>query len=239
MRRTIVVTLGLCLGGSFLLTLSTGYMYGKEEKKEYTAALKLERVERDPLLEAGFKVQDGKLFDSQPFAVVWSPVPEGFRFRIYNKLSTILLIQWNECKFIDEKGNAHPISHQGIKRPSLSEMKVMGPKDIPPGGDWQDVIFPYDSDYIEHEKELVSFSQGAAANRTYGQGGLRIRPIFIDKYQDKQVKKIEKKERKKNADFNFESYINNHTYQVVLSLNFNETKYLYRFFFRAFLLDNP
>jgi hypothetical protein len=235
MRKIFVISLVLCLLGGFLFT---GSLYGKKEKKVYTAALKLEKVEREPALEQEVPVKDGKLFDSKPFAVVWAPAPQGFRFKIYSKLTSPLMIQWNECKFIDEKGNPHNITHQGVKRPSLSEMKAMKPKDVQPGGNWQDVIFPFDSDYVKHEKELVSFSKGAEATRTYGQAGLRIKPIFIDKYKEKEMKKIIKKKSKKDKNFNFETYISEHTYQVVLALRFNDTKYFYRFYFRAFLLDN-
>lgn len=234
MRKFIVSILVACLWGGVLLTDS---LYGKE-KKEYVVALKLEKVEREPGLEQNIPVKDGKLFDSGPFALVWAPAPQGFRFRIYNKLQSPILILWNECRFIDEKGNPHNITHKGVKRPSLSEMKVMKPRAVEVGGNWQDVIFPFDSDYIKHEKELVSFNEaGADAARTYGKAGLRIRPIFIDKYKEKQVKKIVKKKSKKNKDFNFKTYINDHTYKVVVALRFNDTKYLYTFFFRAFLLD--
>ena len=231
MQRILQGTLVLFLLGGLLCT---GSLYGK---KEYKVALKLEKVEREPALDQEVPVKDGKLFDSKLFAVVWAPAPQGFRFRIYSKLATPLMIQWNQCQFIDEKGNPHNITHQGVKRPSLSEIKAMKPKDVQPGGNWQDVIFPFDSDYIQHEKELVSFSKGADASRTYGQAGLRIKPIFIDKYKAKEMKKIVKKKSKKDKDFNFETYISNYTYQVVLSLRFNDTKYLYRFHFRAFLLD--
>jgi len=235
MRKLIVGMMVVCfIGGVFL----TDSLYGKGKKEEYIVALKLDKVEREPGLEQNIPVKDGKLFDSSPFALVWAPAPQGFRFRIYNKLQTPLLILWNECKFVDEKGNSHNITHQGVKRPSLSEMKVMEPKAVEGGGNWQDVFFPFDSDYIKHEKELVSFNDaGADAARTYGKAGLRIRPIFIDKYKEKQVKKIVKKQSKKNKDFNFETYINDHTYKVVVALRFNDTKYLYTFFFRAYLLD--
>ncbi|UCH98500.1 MAG: hypothetical protein JSV88_17085 [Candidatus Aminicenantes bacterium] len=233
MRNIIVGILTACLWGGILVT---GSLYAKE-KKEYTVAVKLERVEREPGLEQEIKVKDGKLFDSGSFAIVWAPAPQGFRFRIYNKMNSPITILWNECRFIDEKGNPHNISHKGVKRPSLSEMKAMIPTVVFVGGNWQDVFFPFDSDYIKHEKELVSFSQGAAASRTYGKAGLRIQPIFIDKYKEKQVKKIVKKKSKKDKNFNFETYINHHTYRVVMVLKFNETKYLYTFFFRAHLLD--
>jgi len=224
-----------CFWGGVLLTDS---LYGKETKEEYVVALKLEQVEREPGLEQSVPVKDGKLFDSGPFALVWAPAPQGFRFRIYNKLQSPLLILWNECKFIDEKGNPHNITHQGVKRPSLSEMQAMEPRAVEGGGNWQDVIFPFDSDYVQHEKELVSFSQGAAATRTYDKAGLRIRPIFIEKYKEKEVKKIIKKQSKKDKDFNFETYISDHTYKIVVALRFNDAKYLYTFSFRAFLLDN-
>jgi len=235
MRKLIVVILAACLVGGVLLIDS---LYGKGKNEEYVVELKLEQVEREPGLEQSIPVKDGKLFDSGLFALVWSPTPQGFRFRIYNKLPSPLLILWNECKFIDEKGNPHNITHQGVIRPSLSEMQAMEPRAVEGGGNWQDVIFPFDSDYIEHEKELVSFSQGAAASRTYDKAGLRIRPIFIDKYKEKEVKKIVNKHSKKDKDFNFETYISDHTYKVVVALRFNDTKYLYTFFFRASLLDN-
>jgi hypothetical protein len=235
MRKIIVGILVACLWGGVLFTDS---LYGKGKKKEYIVALKLEKVEREPGLEQNIPVKDGKLFDSGPFALVWAPAPQGFRFRIYNKMQSPLLILWNECKFVDEKGNPHNITHKGVKRPSLSEIKVMKPRAVEVGGNWPDVIFPFDSDYITHEKELVSFSEGAAASRTYDKAGLRIRPIFIDKYKEKQVKKIVKKKSKKDKNFNFESYINDHTYKVVVALRFNDTKYLYTFSFRAYLLDN-
>jgi hypothetical protein len=228
---------GPCLLCLIVILLFSGFLNGKGEKKEYTVAVKLEQVECEPPLAQNIPVKDGKLFDSPPFAVVWAPAPQGFRFRIYNKTASNLLLLWNECQFIDEKGNPHNITHQGVKRPSLSDMKAMEPKDIPAGGDWADVIFPFDADYIEHEKALVGFDQGAAAGRTYDKAGLRIRPIFIEKYNEKQVKKIEKKEGKKDKNFNFENYIGTNTYQVVMALRFNDTKYLYRFSFRAFLLD--
>jgi hypothetical protein len=234
MRKLIVGILAACFLGGVLFT---GSLYGKEKKKEYIVALKLEKVEREPGLEQNIPVKDGKLFDSRPFALVWAPAPQGFRFRIYNKLQSPILILWNECKFIDEKGNPHNITHQGVKRPSLSEIKAMQPRSVEVGGNWQDVIFPFDSDYITHEKELVSFSEGAAASRTYDKAGLRIRPIFIDKYKEKQVKKIVKKQSKENKDFNFETYISDHTYKAVVALRFNDTKYLYTFSFRAYLLD--
>jgi hypothetical protein len=236
MRKLIVGILAACFFGGVLFTDS---LYGKGKSEEYVVALKLEQVEREPGLEQNIPVKDGKLFDSAPFALVWAPAPQGFRFRIYNKLQSPLLILWNECQFIDEKGNPHNITHQGVIRPSLSEMQAMEPRAVEGGGNWQDVIFPFDSDYIEHEKELVSFNDaGADAARTYGKAGLRIRPIFIEKYKEKEVKKIVKKQSKKEKDFNFETYISDHTYKVVVALRFNDTKYLYTFSFRAFLLDN-
>ena len=235
MKKLIVGILAVCFVGGVLLTDS---LYGKGKRNEYVVALKLEQVEREPGLEQNIPVKDGKLFDSGPFAIVWSPAPQGFRFRIYNKLQSPLLILWNECRFIDEKGNPHNITHQGVKRPSLSEMKAMQPRSVEVGGNWQDVFFPFDSDYIEHEKELVSFNDaGADAARTYGKAGLRIRPVFIDKYKEKEVKKIVKKQSKKDKNFNFETYISDHTYKVIVAMRFNETKYLYTFFFRAYLLD--
>jgi len=234
MRKFIVGILVACFWGGVLLTDS---LYGKE-KEEYVVALKLEQVAREPGLEQNIPVKDGNLFDSGPFALVWAPAPQGFRFRIYNKLQSPILILWNECKFIDEKGNPHNITHQGVKRPSLSEMQAMEPRAVEGGGNWQDVIFPFDSDYIEHEKELVPFSQGAAASRTYDKAGLRIRPIFIEKYKEKDVKKIIKKQSKNDKDFNFETYISDQAYKVVVALRFNDIAYLYTFSFRAFLLDN-
>jgi hypothetical protein len=236
MRKFIVGILVACFLGGILLTDS---LYGKGKSEEYVVALKLEQVEREPGLEQNIPVKDGKLFDSPPFALIWAPAPQGFRFRIYNKLQSPLLILWNECQFIDEKGNPHNITHQGVKRPSLNEMKAMEPRAVEGGGNWQDVFFPFDSDYITHEKELVSFNDaGADAARTYDKAGLRIRPIFIEKYKEKEVKKIVKKQSKKDKDFNFETYISDHTYKVVVALRFNDTKYLYTFSFRAFLLDN-
>ena len=235
MRKLIVGILVVCLGGGVLLI---DFLYGKEKNEEYVVALKLDQVEREPGLEQNLPVKDGKLFDSEPFAIVWSPVSQGFRFRIYNKLQSPLLILWNECKFIDEKGNPHNITHQGVIRPTLSDMKAMEPRAVEGGGNWQDVIFPFDSDYIEHEKELVSFSEGAAASRTYDKAGLRIRPIFIDKYKEKEIKKIVKKPSQKDGNFNFETYISDHTYKVVVALRLNDTRYLYTFFFRAYLQDN-
>lgn len=234
MRKIVLVFLISFLMGSVLLTDS---LFCKS-KKTYTVAVKLERVEREPKLEPEIKVKDGKLFDSSTFAIVWAPAPQGFRFRIYNKSNSPITILWNESQFIDENGNPHNITHKDVKRPSLDEMRAMKPTVVLVGGDWQDVFFPFDSDYIEHEKELTPFSsdQGGNAARTYGLSGLRIRPIFIDKYKEKQVKKLFKKESKKDKNFNFESYINNLTFKTVMVLKFNESKYLYHFFFKAYLI---
>jgi hypothetical protein len=236
MRKIIIGMSVFCILAGVLINTS---IYGKGKKKGYNVTVKLEQVEREPQLDQTIPIKDGNLFDSVPFAIVWAPVPQGFRFRIYNKLNSQLIILWNECKFIDERGNSHNITHQGVKRPSLSEMKAMQPWTVEAGGNWQDVIFPFDSEYIDHEKELVSFNEaGADATRTYDKAGLRIRPIFIDKYKEKDVKKIVKKNSKKDKNFNFETYINNHTYKVTMALRFNDIRYLYHFSFKAYLLEN-
>jgi hypothetical protein len=240
MRKIAVGILmsGLLLGVLFTFT---GSLYGKKEKKVYKVAVKLEQVEREPGMTGKGKVVDGQVFDSGPLAVAWSPVPQGFRFRIYNKTTSTLTILWNECRFIDEKGNNHNITHKGVKRTSASdmEMKALKPTVVQPGANWQDVFFPYDSDYIKQEKELVGFSTGGGSNavNTYDKAGLRIRPIFIPEYKEKQVKKIVKKKKKKDKDFTFEKFINSHTYGVAMTVKLDETKYVYRFLFRAHLLE--
>lgn len=239
MRKIAVGILmsSLLLGVLFTFT---GSLYGKKAKKVYKVAVKLEQVEREPQMTGKGKVQDGQVFDSGPIAVAWSPVPQGFRFRIYNKTTSTLTILWNECKFIDEKGNNHNITHKGVKRVSSTdmEMKALKPTVVQPGANWQDVFFPYDSDYIKQEKELVGFSSGGGSDAvsTYGKAGLRIRPIFIHQYKEKQIKKIVKKKKKKDKDFTFEKYINSHTYGVAMVVKLDETKYVYRFLFRAHLL---
>jgi hypothetical protein len=236
------IAVGILMSGFLLgmLFTFTGFLFGKKEKKVYKVAVKLEKVEREPEMTSKGKVQDGQVFDSGSLAVAWSPVPQGFRFRIYNKTTSTLTILWNECKFTDEKGNNHNISHKGVKRVSSNdmEMKVLKPTVVQPGANWQDVFFPYDSDYIKQEKELVGFSTGAGSNavNTYGRAGLRIRPIFIHEYKKKQIKKIAKKQKKKGKDFSFEKYINSHTYGVAMVVKLDETKYVYRFLFRAHLL---
>jgi len=240
MRKIAVGILmsGLLLGVVFTFT---GSLYGEKEKKGYRTAVKLEQVEREPEMTDKGKVLDGQVFDSGPLAVAWSPAPQGFRFRIYNKTTSTMTILWNECKFIDEKGNNHNITHKGVKRKSASdmEMKALKPTVVQPGANWQDVFFPYDSDYIKQEKELVGFSTDTGSNAvdTYDRAGLRIRPIFIDTYNEKKVKKIVKKQKKKDKDFTFEKYINSHTYGIAMAVNLDETKYVYRFLFRAHLLE--
>jgi hypothetical protein len=237
MRKTTVFILisGLLAG---VLFTSMDLLGGEKEK--YNVAVKLERVEREPPMDTPGQIQDGLVFIGEPMAVAWSPAPQGFRFRVYNKSTSTITILWNECTFIDEKGNSHNITHKGVKRHSSSdmEMKSMNPTVIDAGNNWQDVFFPYDSDYIQQEKELKGFSTdaGASAVDSYDRAGLRIRPIFTDKYRGKDVKKIMKKQKKKDPDLNFEKYIESHTYIINMVLKLGENKATYRFLFRAHLL---
>lgn len=213
----------------------------KEKKAKYQVAVKLEKVERKPDADPSGTIQNGQVYISGPIAVAWSPVPQGFRFRVYNKSTGLVTILWNECSFIDEKGGSHNITHKGVKRPDLSEMKTMKPQVIQPGANWQDVLFPFDSDYIIHEKELTGFSKGNTVedNTKYGKAGLRIKPIFAHQYTEKQVKKLAKKFKKKNKgkEFDLPAYINQQTFTVAVALKIGDKQYNYHFFFRSHLLE--
>ncbi|MCP5047663.1 MAG: hypothetical protein GY940_10860 [bacterium] len=232
-----IVCFGVTLG-----VLFTGSLEGKKEKKEYRVGIKLEKVEREPSLEGKPVVQNGNLFDSRPMAVIWAPGPRGFRFRLYNKQNAPITILWNVCAFFDEKGNRHKVTYKGADvRSSMSaDAKGLNPTVIKVGGNLQNVVFPFDSDYIEQEKDVQPFTTGGRvkANDSYSRAGVRIRPIFIDKYTEKKVKKLMKKITKKNKDMAFKTYIDNLTYRVEMSVKLGDGKpaYKYRFFFRAVLL---
>lgn len=231
----------LLIGGLVTVLTLNAPLEAKSKKAKYQVAVKLEKVERKPDADTTGKIQDGQVYVSGPVAVVWSPVPQGFRFRVYNKGTALVTIFWNECSFIDEKGGSHNITHKGVKRPELSELKTMKPQVIQPGADWQDVIFPFSSDYIQHEKELKGFSSGSTIedNTKYGAAGLRIKPIFARQYKEKEVKKLAKKFKKKNKgkEFDLSAYINQQTFTVVLALKIGDNRYDYRFFFRSHLLE--
>ncbi len=125
-----------------------------------------------------------------------------------------------------------------MKRPTLEDTLAMNPSVVTVGGNRQDVVFPFDSDYISQEKDFVPYSSGerdTTDDESIRSKDLRTRPIFIDKYQEKNAQKLMKKNRKKNPDLTFENYINNLAYTVVLVLKIGETKYDYRFTFRASL----
>lgn len=201
--------------------------------------VKLESVERTPALEQTITVTPAQVWDSPAMAIVWAPAPQGFRFRLYNKQPEPITIVWNECAFIDEKGNRHIITHQGVDRRSNIDINIKGlnPTAIAAGKDWSDVVFPFDSDYMSQEKELQPFKtmEKEETNSAYGMAGIRVKPIFQDKYSEKEIKKILKKINKKEPPLDFPTYIHNQTYGVELSLKFseNQPKYVYRFFFRA------
>jgi hypothetical protein len=231
----------------FVLIISLVFnisLYGKK-KAQHEVAVKLERVEREPAFTGKFIVKDGNLYDSAEMAVIWAPAPQGFRFRIYNKQKEAITILWNECTFIDEQGNRHTVTHKGVKRrqDGSEEIKMLKPTVIMAGDNWPDVVFPFDSDYIVHEKELVGFSSGAGnqAVSSYGRAGLRIKPIFIDHYSEKKAKKMLKKARKKAKKPNMDlaACINTNTYGVELAVKHSEHEphMIYRFFFRAHLLE--
>jgi hypothetical protein len=203
-------------------------------------AVKLVKLTRTPAFSNDIQVKDGRLYDGPEMAVIWQPSARGFKFRIYNKQGEKIVILWNECAFIDEGGNSHHVTHKGVKRRSNlpNDMKALNPTVIQVKGNWQDVIFPFDADYIEHDKELTPFSkENSDAVTNYGKAGLRIKPIFIDTYKGKSLKKILKQiKKKKYADFN--TYLDTLNYEVVLALKVksSEPRYLYRFFFKTFLI---
>jgi hypothetical protein len=235
MKRKAIVVFAILMTLGILVS---GRLSGKE-KKQYNVAVKLERVEREPAIEntKSYIVKDGQLFENRTMAVIWAPGPNGFRFRIYNKSKEEITILWNECVFVNEKGNRYYISHKGVKRPSLSKMKTMKPTVVQGGDNWQDVFFPFDSDYIEHQKELKRFGKGGIdAVSTYGKAGLRIKNIYTPQYHEKQVNKIMKKLHKKDKNATFESYLAAQTFALEMVLKIAEIKYTYRYYFKSVLM---
>jgi hypothetical protein len=212
-----------------------------EAKKQPQVAVKLVKLTRTPAFSAEVQIKGGNLYDGPEMAVIWLPTPRGFKFRIYNKQQEEIVILWNECLFIDEKGNSHKVTHKGVKRRSNlpNDMKALNPTVVQVKGNWQDVIFPFDADYIEHDKELTPFSkEDPDTMNKYGKAGLRMKPIFIDTYKGKHLKKVKKNiKKKKFADF--KAYLDTLNYEVVLALKVkkSEPRQLYRFFFKTFLIE--
>ncbi|MCP4214687.1 MAG: hypothetical protein GY765_08515 [bacterium] len=233
--KTVFTIAGLV----FLLVFSS-VLFGKG-KKVYNVAVKLEKVERTPALETEIKVMDGQVFESAPIAVLWSPVPQGFRFRLYNRKDQKVTILWNECRFYDERNRSHVVTHHGVKSQQPSDLKGMKPTVVEAQGKVQDVLFPYDSDYLIHEKELTRFGKGNESSpnvNNYNKRGLRTRPIFLDKIPEKMANKLLKKKRKKtkNKELDMAGYITSLTYSMEMPLLLGETRYVYRFYFRSHLM---
>ncbi|MCP4214688.1 MAG: hypothetical protein GY765_08520 [bacterium] len=227
MKRIVFV--GLCIGFVFCLLFSSK-LYGV-----HNISVVLERVERTPDHDLETKLIDGKIFESVPLAILWAPVPMGFRFRLFNRKDDPVSILWNEVRFYDEKNRSHVVTHHGAAPRRPDQLKGMKPSVIEPRGKLQDVLFPFDSPYIRHEKELVR--SGSHANNTYSKRGLRTTPIFRETIPEKEAKKILKRARKKarNPELDFADYINSRTFRIEMPLMLGETKYFYRFYFRSHL----
>jgi hypothetical protein len=208
-------------------------VWAKGNVYSYKVAVKLERVERIPLVERNIIVIDGQYCSDGLISSTWAVTPEGIGLALQNLKDTEMNMVWQNCWFFDEKRKKQPLRKRLLtggfnekhSKPQLTK--------IPAKGKLNAVFYP--RDYIKSLGPLVRFgSTHDQFLRKSVMRGVQKTPIFKETYSQKDIKKIMKKQKSKSrGSFDFASYINDKTYVITLDLKIDDRKYTYHFHFRS------
>ena len=88
-------------------------------------------------------------FEDDTIKILWSPLPEQFGFDLTNKSSDFMEVIWDQCSFVDQKGQTHKVFHIGVKYINKNESQP--PSSVPPETNLSDMVVPSDYAYFESE----------------------------------------------------------------------------------------
>ncbi len=216
-----------------ILYVSMGTPLAAAENIVYRVAVKMEKVERTPALEEVKEIRGGRLWGDDLMDTAWYGGESGFNVTITNKKDQELIVTWQKSWIMDQ---------QGKKRVIIAPSRIAGKTNntksstIPAKGKLRITIMP--KDYIKDQGPAVSIDSNMPMS---GKSSWRF-PVFKQTYTEKEVKKITKKQKKKykkkyGEEFDFLSYIDKSTVEVVLNMDINNTPYTYHFYFKPYIFN--
>jgi hypothetical protein len=230
LRATVLVLFGsMCAGLGTLLNAGDDVVC--------RVAIKMVKVERTPALEEEKEIRGKRLWGDDVFDTAWNGQESGFNVTLTNRKDEELLITWEKSWLIDEEGK---------KREIIPPSRIAGKtKDtrtstVPARGSLQIMVMP--QDYIKDQAPDLSISGNMPMA---GRSSWKF-PVFKQTYTEKEVKKITKKQekvfKKKYGDysdkkFDFNTFIEEKTIEVVLNMDINGTSYMYHFYFNPYVLN--
>ncbi len=199
----------------------------------YRVAVKMEKVERTPALVEVKEIKGGRLWGDDLMDTAWYGRESGFNITLTNKKDEELVITWQKSWIMDQ---------QGKKRVIIAPSRIAGKtKDtkssaVPAGGKLRLTVMP--QDYITDQGPAISIDGNMPMS---GKSSWKF-PVFKQTYTEKEVKKTSKKQKKKykkeyGEEFDFLSYIDKSTVEVVLNMDINNTPYTYHFYFKTYIFN--
>jgi hypothetical protein len=216
-----------------LLSVGMGTPLAAAEDIVYRIAVKMEKVERTPALEEIKKIRGGRLWGDNLMDTAWYGRESGFNVTITNKKDEELIVTWQKSWVIDQ---------QEKKRVIIAPSRIAGKtKDtkssaVPAKGKLRITVMP--EDYIKDQGPAISID----GNMPMSGKSSWMFPVFKQTYTEKEVKKTFKKQGKKykkkyGEAFDFLSYIDKSTVEVVLNMDINNTPYTYHFYFKPYIFN--
>jgi hypothetical protein len=223
------------LAGFGLLYVSMSMPAAAAENIVYRVAVKMEKVERTPALEEVKEIRGGRLWADDVINTAWYGGESGFNVTITNKKDQELIVTWQKSWIMDQQGKKRVIIV-----PSRIAGKTKNTKSsvIPAKGKLRITVMP--KDYIQDQGPAISIDGNMPMS---GKSSWRY-PVFKQTYTEKEVKKTFKKQKKKykkkyGEEFDFLSYIDKSTVEVVLNMDINSTLYTYHFYFKPYIFNKP
>jgi predicted RNA-binding protein len=227
-------------GLTLLAFVSFGLLYVSMNPPEaaaedivYRVAVKMEKVERTPVLAEEKEIKSGQLWGDDLIDTAWYGRESGFNVTITNKKDEELIVTWQKSWIIDQLGKKRVII-----APSRIAGKTKNTKSstIPAKGKLRITVMP--EDYIKDQGPALSIEGNMPMS---GKSSWRF-PVFKQTYTEKEIIKTTKKQKKKykkeyGEEFDFLSYIDKSTVEVVLNMDINNTPYVYHFYFQPYIFD--
>jgi hypothetical protein len=232
MRKLIFILFVLAVLGTFL---STHLISATPENVMYRVAAKLVKVERTPALEQETKIKGWGLWNDNMIETNIFTHPEGIEIFITNKKTADMIINWDKCWLLDAKGEKRPLTIQGKTIEKEKGSKLLKLK-IPVNGKEGIQVIP--TDYMKNQGSMppIGGRYGVEQSQQVFGPETIIVPIFKQTYNENEVKKITDK-NKDHPDFKIDTFITQQTFDMVLNIDIDGTRYVYRFYFVPSILN--
>ncbi|NIQ50849.1 MAG: hypothetical protein GTN87_09890, partial [Hydrotalea flava] len=137
MKKVILIAVSIALVLSFQTPIEAA------KAKFYQIAF-LETIERAPTVTVEKKFDAPNVYKDEVISIEWNPRPNGLGFELTNNTSNSMSVIWDQCAFVDQKGQTHKTMHAGVKY--IDRNNAMPPSLVPANGKISDLLYP--SDYV-------------------------------------------------------------------------------------------